>query len=437
MSDIKKISKRSRAVIVGGVRTPFLRSFGDFISMDTIALGTLAVKGLLEKIPINWKEIESLVWGGVVIPSDTPNVGREIVFDSGLPPTVDGLTVSRVCPSGLNAITIAVSAIERGDADVIIAGGSDSLSNAEVHLPNSFVHKTAPVVLNSKSTVKDYFRLLKSINLRKDLIPTRPSIRERTTGELMGESAEKMAARNNITREAQDKFAVQSHMRAAKAIETGRFAMEVIPVDTPEGKRVQTDNIVRGDTSLEKMGRLKPAFAENGTLTAANSSALTDGASAVLIMNEEKAKSLGLEPLAAFRSWSYGAVDPTDQLLIGPAITMPKAVQKAGMTLDDIDLIDIHEAFAAQVLCVLRMIANDKFAQTRVGLEKALGKIEPESINVHGGSIALGHPFGATGGRMVITMANEMKLTGKSTALLGICGAGGLSGSAVLESVYS
>jgi len=435
MSKIKKNSKKTRAVIVGGIRTPFLRSFGDFIRLDTIALGTIAVKGLLQKIPINWKEIEGLVWGGVVIPSDTPNIAREIVFDTGLPPSVDGLTVSRVCPSGLNAITIAVSAIERGDADVMIAGGSDSLSNAEVHLPNSFVHKAAPVVLNSKSTVKDYFRLLKNINFRKDIIPSRPSIRERTTGELMGESAEKMASRNNITREAQDKLAVQSHMRAAKAIETGRFAMEIVPVDTPDGKRVQTDNIVRGDTSIEKMAKLKPAFAKNGTLTAANSSALTDGASAVLIMNEEKAKSLGLEPLAAFRSWSYGAVDPNDQLLIGPAITMPKALEKAGMSLKDIDLIDIHEAFAAQVLCVLKMIENDRFAQTRVGLKKAIGEIKPESINIHGGSIALGHPFGATGGRMVITMANEMKLTGKASALLGICGAGGLSGSAVLEAV--
>ncbi|MBF0101169.1 MAG: acetyl-CoA C-acyltransferase, partial [Desulfobacterales bacterium] len=391
--------------------------------------------GLLERYPIPWKEIQGVIWGGVILPSDYANIAREIVLDMGLPPEIESLTVSRVCTSSLSAITLAASAIERGDVDVMIAGGSDSTSNAEVKLPQSFVHKAAPVVMNSKSTVKDYFRLLASLDFKKDIIPSRPSVRERTTGELMGESAEKMAARNGITRKEQDLFALQSHKRAAKAIETGRFACEMISVDTPDGKRIHTDNIVRGDTSLEKLAKLKPAFAENGTLTAGNSSSLTDGAAAVLIMNEEKAKSLGFTPLASLRSWSYGAVDPKDQLLIGPAISMPDAARKAGMTLKDIDLIDIHEAFAAQVLCVLKMIGNDKFAQNRLGMEKAFGNINPESINVHGGSISLGHPFGATGARMVTTMANELKLTGKSTALLGICGAGGVSAAAILEAV--
>ncbi len=426
---------KSRAVIIGGIRTPFLRAFTDFMRIDTIALGVAAIKGLLERYPIPWKEIQGVIWGGVILPSDYANIAREIVLDMGLPPEIESLTVSRVCTSSLSAITLAASAIERGDVDVMIAGGSDSTSNAEVKLPQSFVHKAAPVVMNSKSTVKDYFRLLASLDFKKDIIPSRPSVRERTTGELMGESAEKMAARNGITRKEQDLFALQSHKRAAKAIETGRFACEMISVDTPDGKRIHTDNIVRGDTSLEKLAKLKPAFAENGTLTAGNSSSLTDGAAAVLIMNEEKAKSLGFTPLASLRSWSYGAVDPKDQLLIGPAISMPDAARKAGMTLKDIDLIDIHEAFAAQVLCVLKMIGNDKFAQNRLGMEKAFGNINPESINVHGGSISLGHPFGATGARMVTTMANELKLTGKSTALLGICGAGGVSAAAILEAV--
>ncbi|MBF0120798.1 MAG: acetyl-CoA C-acyltransferase [Desulfobacterales bacterium] len=433
---MNNVTKKSRAVIVGGVRTPFVKSFGVFMEMDTIALGATVVKELLKKYPIPWKEINSLVWGGVILPTGAAaNIGREIVFDSGIPPTVDAITITRVCTSGLNAITLAAAAIERGEADVIIAGGSDSTSNTEVVMPKNLVYKAAPVVMSAKSTMKDYFQLLWSLNLPDDIIPKRPSIRERTTGELMGEAAEKMAIRNNITRIEQDKFALQSHKRAAKAIETGRFAKEVIPVDTPNGNRVYVDNIVRGDTTIEKLSKLSPAFSKNGTLTAGNSSSLTDGACAVLVMNEEKAKSLGFTPLAAFRSWSYGAVDPRDQLLIGPAFSMPDALIKAGMSLKDIDLIDVHEAFAAQVLSVIKMIGDDEFAKQRLNLEKAFGIINPEDINVHGGSIALGHPFAATGARMALTMANEFKISNKATALLGICGAGGVSAAAVLEAV--
>jgi acetyl-CoA acyltransferase len=428
-------TNKRRAVIIGGVRTPFLRAFGDFTPLSTIDLGVAAVKGLLTKFPIAWKEIDSMIWSGVVLPSATVNIGREILFDLGLPMEIEAYTITRVCTSSLCAITLAAAAIERGEADVMIAGGSDSTSNAEVTMPQSLVHKFAPVVLSPKSTVKDYFKLLTKLNPKKDLIPQRPAIRERLTGELMGESAEKMAVRNQIHRKAQDIYAMQSHQRAARAIETGRFASEITPVTLPNGKQVFADNIVRGNTSLEKLAKLKPAFAKNGTLTAGNSSTLTDGAGAVLLMEFEKAKSLGLSPLSQFRSWSYDAVDPTDQLLIGPAISMPKAVHKAGMTRKDIDLIDIHEAFAAQVLSVLKVLGSDQFARDRLGYNKAFDSIDPKDINIHGGSVALGHPFAATGARMVITMANELKLSGQSTALLGICGAGALSAAAVLEAV--
>jgi len=423
------------AVIIGGVRTPFLKAFDAFTTMNTIDLGSAVVKALLEKFPIAHKEIDSFVWGGVILPSATVNIGREIIFDLNLPPTIEATTITRVCTTGLKAITIAASEIERGDADVIIAGGSDSTSNAEVIMPHSLVHKAAPTVLSAKSSIKDYFRLIFNINPVKDLIPSRPSIKERITGELMGESCEKMAKRNAISREEQDKYALQSHLRASKAIESSRFADEIATIKTKEGKFVYVDNIVRGDTSLKKLSKLKPAFDKNGTLTAGNSSSLTDGAAAVLMMNKEKAVSLGLKPLVKFRSWSYGANDPADQLLIGPAFSIPDAVKKAGMTIEDIDLIDIHEAFAAQVLTVLKMLNNDQFGIKRLGLNKRFANIKPEEINIHGGSIALGHPFAATGVRMIITMANELKLKGKANALLGICGAGGLSAGAVIESV--
>lgn len=424
-----------RAVVVAGVRTPFLRAFGAFTRLDTIALGAAVVRELLRRTELKAEEIDGVVWGGVIFPSTSVNVGRELVLEMDVPRTIEATTVTRACTSGLKAITQAVAAIERGEADVLIAGGSDSTSNAEVTMPPSLVHKAAPVVLSGKAGVKDYFRLMTKLSVRRDLIPKRPSIRERSTGELMGEAAERMAERNGIPREAQDAFAVQSHHRAAAAIESGRLAEEVFPVETPDGSTVDRDNIVRADTSLEKMARLKPAFAENGTLTAGNSSALTDGAAAVLVMREDKARALGYTPLAAFRSWSYDAVDPAGQMLIGPAISMPKALARAGMALADVGLVDIHEAFAAQVLCVLKTLNDGTFAREVLGMDKACGELAPEAVNVHGGSVALGHPFGATGARMVTTVANELAKTGRETALLGICGAGGVSAGAVMERV--
>ena len=201
---------------------------------------------------------------------------------------------------------------------------------------------------------------------------------------------------------------------------------------------MRRDNIVRGETSLDKMAKLKPVFTRGGQLTAGNSSPLTDGAAACLVMNAEKAKALGYKPLAAFRGWSFDAVDPSEQMLMGPAISMPKALMRAGMTYKDIDVVDIHEAFAAQVLSVLRMLGSEDFVRHnlgRWGIEKAVAAIDPQTINLHGGSIAIGHPFGATGARMVITMANELANNGKATAWLGICGAGGVSAGAVMEAV--
>lgn len=429
-----KSKTNTRAVIVAGMRTPFVRAFGPLMKMDTFALSSAAVKALLDKTGLDKKEINGVSWGGVILPGGAPNIAREIVLDLDMPHDIEGTTVTRACTSGLVAITNAVAMIERGEAEVIIAGGSDSTSNAEVKMPQSFVHKTAPVLMSGKSGVGDYLGLLAKISVRKDLLPQRPAIRERTTGELMGEAAEKMVEIWGITREEQDKFAVQSHHRAAAAIRSGRFKEEITPVSI-EGKEVHEDNIVRGDTSVEKMAKLKSVFKEGGTLTAANSSALTDGAAAVLIMSEEKAKALGFKPLAAIRSWSYDAVDPADQLLIGPALSIPKALERAELSIGDIDFIDIHEAFAGQVLCVLKALADKEFCKERLGLDAPYAEIDPESINVHGGSVALGHPFAATGPRMVTTMANELAHTGKKTAVLTICAAGGQSAAIVLERV--
>jgi acetyl-CoA acyltransferase len=424
-----------KAVVVDGARTPFAKAFTDFTEMDTIALGNEAVRALLARNPIPLQEIDGIVWGGVILPATFPNVAREIALDLKLPASVEGMTCTRACASGLQAVTLAAAAIERGEADVMIAGGSDSTSNAQVALPPKLVQKLGPLALGKGGSPMDYIQVLSQLNPITDILPKMPKVAERTTGEVMGESAERMAKRNEISRQAQDEFAARSHHRAAKAVETGRFAKEVIPVTTPSGVTVHNDGIIRGDTNVEKLSRLKPVFAKDGTITAGNASPLTDGAASVLLMSEEKARSLGLQPLAAFRSWSYVAVDPADQLLIGPAIAVPRALDRAKMTLKDIDLVDMHEAFAAQVLSVLKAMGSKAFAAERLGRSQAVGEVDPDRLNVWGGSLAIGHPFGATGARMVTTMANELARTGKATAVLGICAAGGLGAGAVLERV--
>ncbi|MFD6163229.1 acetyl-CoA C-acyltransferase [Nocardia sp. NPDC060256] len=423
-----------RAVIVSGARTPFVRAFTGYTRMDSIALADAAVRGLLERAGLPGAQVQAIVWGGVILPSAAPNIAREIALDLRLDPGCEGYTVTRACASGLQAVTSAAAAIERGEYDVMIAGGSDSTSNAEVKLPQKVVHAAAPLALG-KPKPKDYLSAVAQLAPFTDLLPSRPKIAERTTGEVMGESAEKMARIHGISRADQDEFAARSHHRAAAAIDSGRFDDEVLRVRTPEGTEIDRDGLVRGNTSIEKLSKLKPVFAENGTVTAGNASPLTDGASAVLLMSEEKALELGYRPLAAFRSWSYVSVDPTDQVLIGPAISMPRALDKAGMSLSDIDFVDIHEAFAAQTLSVLAALASTEWAKSRLDRDTPVGDINIDTLNIHGGSVSLGHPFGATGARMVTTMANELARTGKNAALLGICAAGGIGASAVLERI--
>jgi len=419
----------ARAVIIDGLRTPFVKAFGDFLRLDSITLGTHAARALLGRAGVDGADLDAIVWGGVILPSTAPNLGREIAIDLGLP-HVEAMTVTRACASGLQAIVSAVSMIERGDAHVVLAGGSDSTSNAEVKLPQKVVHAVAPVALSGRAGLAAWAGAVRKLAPFTDILPTRPKIAERSTGEVMGEAAESMARRNGIDRESQDAFALRSHQRAAAAIASGRLEREVTPL-----AKTYTDGLVRATTSLEQLAKLRPVFAKDGTVTAGNSSPLTDGAAAVLLMSEEAAKALGHTPRARFRSWSFVGVDPRDQLLVGPALAIPKALDKAGVALGDVDLVDLHEAFAAQVLAVVKLLASSAFAAERLGRSAAVGDVDPARLNVHGGSLALGHPFGATGARMVTTMANELTLADKSLALLGICAAGGLGAAAVLERV--
>lgn len=421
-----------RAVVVGGMRTPFVKAFTHFMELDTIALGVAAARGLLTQLGLPRQALDAVVWGGVILPGASPNVGREIALDLQLPPSTYGSTVSMACASGLLAIVEAARMVERGDAEVVLAGGSDSTSNAEVKLPQKAVHALAPLAFG-KASPAEVLGALSDLWPFYDLLPTRPRVAERTTGKLMGESAEDMARRNRISREEQDAFAVRSHHRAAAAIDSGRFALEVVPVTPPAGRLVTQDTLVRGDTSEERLARLPPVFTHGGTLTAGNSSPLTDGAAATVVMSEERARDLGFGQLTWLRDWVFVGVDPADQLLIGPALAMPQVLDRNGLTLADCDLVDLHEAFAAQVLCVLRLLASPAFARERLGREAPVGLVDPERLNVHGGSVAVGHPFGATGARMVNTMHNELQLKGGRRALLGLCAAGGLGAAALLE----
>ncbi len=423
----------TRAVILGGRRTPFVKAFGEYVELDTIALGAIALRHTLSALELQPQGIDAIVWGGVVLPPGAVNVGREIALQVGLPASVEAHTVTRACASGLQAVTTAVAMVERGEAEVVIAGGSDSTSNAPIPLPAAFMRKMGPLVMGKRSGAGDWLRAVAGLSLIRDVIPAMPRVAERSTGETMGESAERMAERNAISRESQDEFALRSHLRAAQAHGTGRFASEICPVDLPNGETLRRDSLVRADTSLERLAKLRPAFKRGGTITAGNASPLTDGAAALVVMSEQKARALGYSTFARLRSVAYVGVDPRDQLLIGPALAVPKALDRAGLALQDIALVDMHEAFAAQCLSVLKALGSRAFARERLGRDAPVGEIPAEKLNVWGGSLSLGHPFGATGVRMVTTMVNELSLRREALALVTLCAAGGLGAAAVLE----
>ena len=422
-----------RVAIVRGLRTPFAKSGTVYGKLDALELGKLVVTELLERSGIAPTEIQEVIYGNVIPSVKAPNIAREIVLGTGMPRSISAHSVSRACASSNQAITSGADLISRGYADVVLAGGAESLSNVPILFSRNF--SDALVTASKQKTMGGKLGAFKKIR-PKDLAPDAPAIAESTTGLSMGESAEKMAKENGITREAQDKFALQSHQRAAAAWASGRFKDEVMTVVAPPNYDtvVENDNLIRADSNLEQMAKLKPVFDRKfGSITAANASALTDGASAVILMSEEKAKSLGLKPIGYLKSYAYAALDPADQLLQGPVFALPTALDRAGLTLKDIGVIEMHEAFAAQVLSNIQWIGSKKIAQERLGRSEPVGDIDPEKINRTGGSIAIGHPFGATGARIVTTVCNELQLTGEQYGLVTVCAAGGLGVAMVLE----
>ncbi|MFP3939508.1 MAG: acetyl-CoA C-acyltransferase FadI [Thermoanaerobaculia bacterium] len=422
-----------RIAIIDGCRTPFVKAGTLFRDMDSIDLAGVAAGELVARTGIDPAEIDFSVFGTVIPQVNAPNLGREVVFRTGLPMDIPGTTVNLACASSNRAICFGAEQILTGECEVVLAGGAESLSN----VPILFSKKAARTFMKLSRAKSLPAKVGTLADLRpQHLAPQAPAIAEYTTGMTMGESAEKMAKENDVSRRAQDEIALMSHERAAAALEDGRMG-EMIATTFPPPRyeeAVDRDNGVRADSSMEALGGLKPVFDRRyGTLTAGNSSPLTDGGSAVLLMSEEKAKALGYEPLGYIRSFAFASLDPSTQLLQGPAYAAPVALERAGVELSDVELVEMHEAFAAQILSNLKALASKKFAEEELGRTKAVGEVDLDRLNVTGGSISIGHPFGATGARVVTQLLYELRRRGLGLGLATVCAAGGMGHAMVVE----
>ena len=422
-----------RVAIVAGLRTPFVKANTAFKELTALELGKQVVQEVVQRAEVPVSAIDQIVFGAVIPSVQLPNIAREVGLAAGLPKNVDAYTVVRACATSMQAFTSAADSIALGEADLAVVGGVEAMSD----VPIMYARPVAQAIA-AASRGRTLMQKLSAFHevSAKDLLPVPPAIAEYSTGLSMGESAEKMAKENGISREAQDAWAHRSHFLAAQAWEAGKLRHEVMRVLTGKDfdQVVAEDNIVRKDSKLEGYAKLKPVFDRKyGSITAGNSSPLTDGAAALVICAEERARELGLRPLGFLRAYAYAAVDPAWQLLQAPAFSAPKALKRAGMKLSDIDLVEIHEAFAAQVLSNLQAWGSKKFADEHLGGAAPIGEVPEEKINPRGGSIALGHPFGATGARLVHQALRELADLGRSTALVSICAAGGLGAACILE----
>ena len=421
-----------RVAIVAGLRTPFAKQGSAYKDLSALDLGKIVVAELLQRTGLEPKEVEQVVYGQVIPSLTVPNIAREIVLGTGMPRSIEAYSVARACATSYQAAVNVAESIQAGVIDCGIAGGADSASDVPMAVSKRL---TAAFVKASKArSLGEKLRAFASLGA-SDLMPIPPALKELSTGLSLGESAEKMAKENGISRADQDAFAHRSHTLAAQAWADGRLREEVMSVFVPpKYEAFDEDNLVRKDSELEAYAKLKPVFDRRyGSVTAGNSSPLTDGASALLLMTEKKAKGLGFEALGYLRSYAFAAVDPAEQLLMGPAYAAPLALDRAELKLKNMDLIDMHEAFAAQVLSNIQAFESDTFAQQKLGRDKRLGKVDWEKLNVSGGSIALGHPFAATGARQISQVLRELRRRGGQFALCTACAAGGLGAAMVLE----
>ena len=422
-----------KVAVVAGLRTPFAKQATAYQDMSPLDLGLAVVAELLERTGIDPSLVQQVVYGQVVPSLTAPNIAREVVLGTGIPPSVEAYSVSRACATSYQSTVNVVQAIQTGQIDCGISGGADSSSVVPISVKKPLAK--ALVRMSKARGAGDRVRAFRGLK-PTDLLPEPPALTEPSTGLTMGESAEQMAKQNGISREDQDALAHRSHERAAQAWADGKLEGEVMTVYVPPRykEHLSRDNMVRTDSRLEAYAKLRPVFdRRHGTITAANSSPLSDGASALLLMREERAQALGLEVLGTVRSYAFAALDPHGQMLMGPSYATPLALDRAGVTLKDMDLVDMHEAFAAQVLSNTQAFGSKTFAQEKLGRSEAIGEIDWDRFNVNGGSIAIGHPFAATGARQITQTLRELRRRGGGLALCTACAAGGLGAAMVLE----
>ncbi len=429
-------TKGSRIAIIDGCRTPFQRSGTGYYDIMGWEIGRYAVKGLLSKIPISAEEIGHVIMGTVAADITTTNVAREIMLGAGLPCTIPAHTNTVACISAGLAIANGANMILCGDADVVIAGGVETFSDPPIKISRPYRRFILDMTMFKRpKTMGGKLRLLRKMKFSDFVMPEKPALGEYSTGLIMGQNADRLAKRLGISREDQDAYAALSHRRAARALKDGKLKNEMVPV-VVSGKdtAITEDNGPRADATVENLSRLKGAFDRRyGTVTAANSSFLTDGAAAVLIMSEKKAKALGLKPKAYLRSQAITGQDLWEELLLGPAFAIPKAVKKAGIKFSDIGVIEIHEAFAAQMLGVIRSLESESFGREKLGLPGKAGKVNMDRVNIYGGSLSIGHPFGATGARLLTTCCNRLIESGERFGVIAGCAAGAIGGAVIVE----
>lgn len=422
-----------RIAIVAGVRTPFVRMGTTFRDQNAIDLGAMAASELLARSGLPAADVQQAIFGMTVMKPEAPFIAREIVLASGMDPRTDAYSITRACATSFQTAASGAEAIALGHADVVMTGGTDSTS--DIAIPLSKRLSDAMRDASQARTGRDRLRILSQLRPR-DLIPRKPSITEYSTGKTMGQSAEQMAKTWGVTRAEQDDLAHASHTNAAAAIADGRldpYRMSAFVDNGGKTTAVSEDNLVRTNSQRAGYDKLKPVFDKNlGTVTAGNASPLTDGAAALLLMSEERAKALGYEPIAYIRSYAFAAKTPERDLLMGPVLAAPIALQRAGLTLADLTLIDMHEAFAAQVECNIRGMESKTYLPEMTG-DKPLGSVDRSLLNVNGGSIAFGHPFGATGARVLMQTAYELKRRGGGLAMTTACAAGGIGTAMILE----
>ncbi len=421
-----------RIAIVAGLRTPFAKMATHFHGVPAVDLGKMVVNEMLTRNNIDPSWVDQLVYGQVVQMPEAPNIAREIVLGTGMNVHTDAYSVSRACATSFQAAVNIAESMMAGTIDVGVAGGADSTSVSPIGVSKKLARTL--VDMQKTKTLGQKLSLLKKLSF-KDLMPVPPAVAEYSTGLSMGQTAEQMAKTHQISRADQDALAHQSHSRAAQNWNDGNLANEVMTAySEPYRGALEKDNNVRFDSKLEGYAKLRPVFdKKHGSVTAANATPLTDGASAVVMMTESKAKELGYTPLGYIKSYAFAAIDVWEDMLMGPSYATPIALDRAGMSLDDLTLIEMHEAFAAQTLANVKMFASDKFAQDRLGRSKATGEIDMDKFNQMGSSIAYGHPFAATGTRMITQMLNDLNRRGGGTGLVTACAAGGLGAAMIVE----